>query len=138
MKRLSILAALFLIAGCSGSPGEGDWYRLHATGDTVRVLGLGKIGEMRVHFAGEFRAESLCVETGRKIASIDSQRAALGPRYQAVKDSLVALQVNYRAEGAVYDQTISEYTDCCAFRQYGHFIIIPLSDFEHDYEKISR
>ncbi len=131
-----MIFVLIMVSGCTGGPDDGDLYRYRPNGDTVRVLGVGRIGELKTRFAEFFRADSMYLETGKAIAHIDSIKASLGGRYTRVRDSLTVLEAKYRAEGAVYDPTVSEYTECCSFRQFGHFIIMSVSDFNHDYEKV--
>ena len=138
MRKVLLMIGVLAVAGCSGGPGEGDWYRYRPNGDTVQVLGVGTIGELRQHFPQEFLADSLCVVVERSIAHADSQAAVLGSRYAVIRDSLHALEAKYRQEGVLYDVSVSEYTICCSFRQFGHFIVLPASDFEHDYEKFRR
>jgi hypothetical protein len=125
---------LLIAGGCSGGPREGSEYRYQPTGEMVRVLKIGTITELRAAHRDEFMADSLLRAVQHSIARFDSQAEMNHAQEMRVRDSLTALETGLRWRAAVFDDSVSVYVECCSFRQFGHLIVMPVSDFVRDYQ----
>lgn len=135
------LVLVFAVAAlqCSSHPRAGESYRFRPTGDTVHILTVGTISEVKQYHAADFHADSLARVIGRSLARLDSMKPTTGGAvYTASRDSLLALQRHFLSVRIAFDDSLSEYVQCCSFRQYNMLIVIPVDELNRSYERIER
>jgi len=137
-KTLFLLLPSFLSFSCSNSTKEGDWYNYAPTNEKVQILKVGTINELKKYHAKEFMKDSILHLIEHSLAEIDTQKTTLGPEYQRVHDSLQALKTQYLSSRVVYNDLVSEYTQCCSFRQFNYLIILPLDELKERYGKVEK